>query len=279
MKTWALANPEVRTVILTSSRTNPNADPDLLSDYDVEVAVNNRQKFLKNEDWLNAFGEILALIREDKDDFSMRLALYKDYVRIDFTIYELIYLEKYSGQAGLPEHWDIGYIVLVDKDKMLSVFQHPTYTSFRIKQPTQDDFLSLVNDFWWDCTYVAKSLWRDEIHYAKYMLDNIIRFSYVQKMIEWHIGLQHHWKVTTNKYGRSFKKYLDSETWKKLEATYEGSGIKENWDALFATTELFRELALILARELNYDYPQKTDSEIMAYLIKIRGLGRDAIDL
>jgi aminoglycoside 6-adenylyltransferase len=279
IKTWGLANPAVRTVILTSSRANPNATPDLLSDYDVEVAVSDRDSFLQNEDWLTVFGKILAVIREDKDDFSMCLVLYKDYVRIDFTIYDLRYLKKFGEQHRLPQHWDIGYTILIDKDKIASALPAPGHTAYVISRPSNDDFALLVNDFWWDSTYVAKSLWRNELYYAKYMFENVIRFSYLQKMIEWHIGCQYNWQVGTNKYGRAFKKYLDAETWAKLQKTYTGSGINENWDALFATTELFRQLATTLAGKLNYPYPQKTDDEIMAYLVKIKGLGTDAIDI
>ena len=34
---WAKANENVQVVILTSSRTNPNAPVDVLSDYDIEL--------------------------------------------------------------------------------------------------------------------------------------------------------------------------------------------------------------------------------------------------
>jgi len=279
IKIWGLTSPNVRTVILTSSRANPNGHVDLFSDYDIEVVVRNREQFLNNEEWLSAFGEILALIQEDNDDFSMRLILYKDYVRIDFKIYELTYFQKHRGQIEFLGNWDNGYNILVDKDGISSSFASPGYTAFIIKQPTTDEFLSVVNDFWWDITYVAKSLWRDEIYYAKFMLDNIIRFSYLQKMIEWNIGLQHNWQITTNKHGRFFKQYLDTETWAKLKTTFAGSEIEENWNALFATMQLFRQLAMTIATELNYCYPQKTDIEITEYLKKIKALDKNALDI
>ena len=279
IKNWGLTNQDVRTVILTSSRANPNGHVDLFSDYDIEVVVRNREKFLSNEEWLSAFGEILTLIWEDNDEFSMRLVLYKDYVRIDFKMYELTYFKKHGEQIELPGNWDNGYNLLVDKDGISSSFASPGYTAFIIKRPTTDEFSSVVNDFWWDITYVAKSLWRDEIYYAKFMLDNIIRFSYLQKMIEWNIGLRHNWQVTTNKHGRFFKQYLDAETWAELQTTFAGSEIEENWNALFATTQLFRQLATKIAAELNYSYPKKTDIEITAYLKKIKALDKNAFEI
>lgn len=279
IKTRALADPDVRAVILTSSRANPNAFVDLFSDYDIELIVSNRENFLADDQWLSAYGEILHSYREDHDEFSMRLVLFTDYVRIDFKIYELAYFERNKEQGSLPVHWDIGYIILVDKEGISSSVSPPLYTAFIISRPTENDFLSVVNEFWWDATYVAKSLWRNEIYFAKYMLDSVIRFSYLQKMIEWHIGLMHHWQVSTNKHGRFFKKYLDAENWEILQATFAGSNIEDNWNALFAMAKLFSQLAKIIAKELNYRYPHKTDDGITAYLEKIRKLDTDAIDI
>lgn len=279
IKAWGVANPEIRAIILTSSRANAEASPDLFSDYDVEVTVQNKERFLRNEEWLSAFGEILTSFREDKEDFSMRLVLYADYVRIDFKIYEIDYLERSVGQTALPEHWDTGYRFLLDKDGISAGFISPSHSAFIIKQPVSDEFSTVVNDFWWDITYVAKSLWRDEVYYAKFMLDNIIRFSYLQKMIEWDVGLRYKWEVTTNKHGRFFKKYLDTDTWERLQKTFAGNSIEDNWTALFETTALFRQLATTVASALNYVYPQGTDTKIPAYLEKIKALDKDAADI
>ena len=279
IKTWVFASQNVRAAILTSSRANPNAPTDLFSDYDIELIVSKREDFLINDEWLSALGEILSSYCEDSDEFSMRLVLFKDYVRIDFKVYERAYLERYKEQTELPEHWDIGYKILADKDSALSGFIRPSFTAFVISKPTEKEFLSVINEFWWDATYVAKSLWRNEMLYAKYMLDSVVRFTYLQKMIEWHIGLAYHWRVSTNKHGRFFKKYLDCENWEKLQATFAGLGIEENWNALCATTKLFSQLAKAIAKELDYSYPQKTDDEISAYLGKIRKLDKDAVDI
>jgi aminoglycoside 6-adenylyltransferase len=279
IKTRALADPNIRAVILTSSRANPNAFVDLFSDYDIELIVSNRENFLVNDEWLSDFGEILHSYREDHDEFSMRLVLFRDYVRIDCKIYELAYFEKSIEQAGLLFHWDNGYTILVDKEGISSAVSAPSYTAFAISKPTENDFLSVVNEFWWDATYVAKSLWRNEIYFAKYMLDSVIRFSYLEKMIEWHIGIAHHWLVSTNKHGRFFKKYLDQENWEILQATFAGSNIEDNWNALFAMAKLFSRLAKQIAKELNYPYPQKTADDIIAYLEKISKLDTDAIDI
>lgn len=275
---WAVRNEEVRTVMLTSSRATTNNISDLLSDYDIEIAVNDSNTFLENEQWLSTFGDILTIIRVD-ETFNLRMVLYKDYVRIDFRIYSVNNFKQYIEQPKLPDHWDIGYVVLCDKDKITVNLPPPAYSAFTISKPSEKEFLATVTDFWWDTTYVAKCLWRDELFYAKYMLDNIIRFSYLEKMIEWYTASCHDWKITTNKHGRFFKHFLDSETWAELGKTFSGSNMEDNWSSLFATTKLFRKLAETVAAQLGYLYNIKVDEEIAAYLEKVRMLEKTASDI
>lgn len=275
---WPGKNDEIRTVILTGSRGQSKAPVDLFSDYDIEIVVNNPAKFLDNEEWLSAFGEPLIIIHTN-EDFTLRMVIYKDYVRIDFRIYSIKDFEQGNIQTQLPEHLDNGYKILLDKDQITLNLKPPAYNAFIITRPSKKEFLAIVTDFWWDTTYAAKSLWRNELFYAKYMLDSIIRFSYLQKIIEWYIASQFDWKISTNKYGRFFKQYLDTETWKELEKTFAGNEIEENWNALFATSNLFRRLAMSIAAETGYSYPQKLDTEITAYLNKIKTLGKGATEI
>jgi len=73
-------------------------------------------------------------------------------------------------------------------------------------EPVLEEFLSVVNGFFWDSVYVAKNLKRDELFYAKFVMDNVIRFGTLQKMIEWYLGIRNGWPVRPGKYGRWFKK-------------------------------------------------------------------------
>ena len=278
IKNWGIKNQDVRVGILTGSRAGPDKFADLFSDYDIEIVVINPEDYLNNEKWLSTFGKPLAVIRTD-EEFSIRMVIYHDYVRIDFRIYSLEIFKLYVEQAELQEHWDAGYKILFDKDRITATLKQPTYKAFKIIKPDQEKFFMVVSDFWWDMTYVAKSLLRDELFYAKYMLDNIIRFSYLQPMIEWYAGITNNWQITTNKNGRFFKRYLDIETWIELEKTFADHTIEENWKALFATANLFRRLATFIATELDYSYPYMMDEEITAYLLKIKEFERNAVTI
>jgi aminoglycoside 6-adenylyltransferase len=275
---WAKENPDIRTVLLVGSRADPDAKVDLLSDYDIEIAVNDPRKFLDSEEWLSAFGDPLVIMHVN-EDFKLRMVIYKDYIRIDFRIYSVEDFKQIITQTKLPKNLDNGYKILLDKDRITLNLKTPAYDVFIITKPSKEEFLATVTDFWWDTTYVAKSLWRDEIFYAKYMLDSIIRFSYLRKIIEWHISAQYNWGITTNKYGRYFKHYLDAETRRELEKTFAGSEKEENWNALLATLKLFRRLATTISQEIDCSYPEELDAEISSYLKKIKTLDKSATDI
>ena len=107
------------------------------------------------------------------------------------------------------------------------------------------------------------------------MLDSTLRFEYLRRIIEWHIGEEHNWSVNTGIQGRFFKRYLDPSTWAKLEATFTDAGIENNWQALFNMTGLFRRLAGELAERLGYEYPGETDRMVTDYCNKTRTLERE----
>lgn len=275
---WGQTQENIRAVAMTSSRTNPNASVDIFTDYDIELIVTDIQDFNNNDQWISHFGNVLANIK-DKDATSFtQLVLYSDGVRIDFSIYTLSEFLRETGQSSLPEHWNIGYKILLDKDGVTQILPPPTHTLYNGNLPTEEEFTNLVKDFWWDTTYVAKSLWRDEIYYAKYFFDSLIHYEYLRKVIEWYIGIKHNWAVNPNKYGRWFKRYLDPEMWKQIENTFAESNVEKNWKALFATADLFRTLATEIAKQLNYKYQENLDRSIIDYLTKIQNLEKNATD-
>ena len=169
-----------------------------------------------------------------------------------------------------PDNYDNGYKILIDKDKMTTDLAKPTYSEFIINKPSEQEYAVLVNEFWWDAYYVPKYLWRGQLPFAKYMLDYVLRYSFLHKIINWYIGMQYDWLVETGTMGKKFKHYLDTETWKTLEQTYAGADIEENWKAFFNTADFFRKIAKIVGKKLNYEYPDQVDKEVVHFCRQIR---------
>lgn len=274
---WAENNPDIRAVLLTSSLVNPYAPVDDLSDLDVELVFENRASYEHRNEWIRLFGDPISMIEEDDSVFegkhAMKMVLYRDHVKVDFKLYQVSEFIEEINEETLPEDWDVGYQVLIDKDHLTKNLKPATYQSIMIHQPTEKEFQQLFNDFWWDITYVAKCLKRGDIFYAKFMSENVLRTDYLVPLIEWYIGANHDWNnITANKHGRLFKKYLPSDLWNKVEDTFSGNNIEENWKALFAFADLVHELGTSLAEKLHFIYPVKLEDDIRNYLTEIQSM-------
>lgn len=274
---WCENNPDIRAALLTSSLVNPHAPVDDFSDLDIELVFQNRSVYEADHTWLDLFGEPISMIEEDDTVFdgkhAMKMVLYKDHVKVDFKLYQVSEFLKDINLEVFPDDWDLGYRVLIDKDNLTKNIKAPTYQSIMIQKPDERKFRQLINDFWWDTTYVAKCLKRGDIFYAKFMSENILRTDYLVPLIEWYIANLHSWhNITTNKHGRLFKKYLPANIWKDIESTFSGSDIEENWIALFAFADLVHNLATDLALKLGFVYPEQLENDIRNYLSEVRAL-------
>lgn len=271
---WSQKNEDVKALILTSSLVNPLAPVDEFSDLDIELIFESNKNYISDKNWILNFGSPIAMIEEDEsyfdDKHAIKMVLYDDGVKVDFKLYSKSNFIEETKRKELPEDWDIGYKILMDKDGITKQMLRPTYQVSIIKKPTEKEFMNLLNDFWWDTTYVAKCLARDEIFYAKFASETIVRTEYLTPLIEWHIASEHNWNITTNKHGRLFKKYLPQEMWKKIEHTFSGSNIKENWTALFSMADLVSEIGIGLSKKLDYKYPDKLEENIRKYLIGLK---------
>lgn len=271
---WAENNKDIRAVLLTSSLANPLAPVDDFSDLDIELIFENNSGYISDNIWLQQFGAPIAMIEEDESCFNnrhaMKMVLYKDEVKVDFKLYSVPKFLEDIQQNELPEDWDIGYSVLMDKDGITQQMQPPTYQVAIIQKPSPQRFQQLINDFWWDTTYVAKCLVREEIFYAKFMSETNIRTQYLVPLIEWYIASRYNWNITTNKYGRLFKKYLSPAMWLKTQQTFSGSSISDNWNALLAMADLVSEMGTDLSQQLGYAYPYELEKDIRSYLLQIR---------
>jgi aminoglycoside 6-adenylyltransferase len=264
---WAQEEACVRAVILTGSRADPKEQADSLSDYDIALYVNDWSPFQESDNWLKRFGSIMVrwpLVPRSTFDSNWltRLVLFEDGARIDFQITE----ERNIG----PNEYDNGYRVLIDKDGMTCSIEAPSFTVFNIKKPSRDEFEDLINEFWWDATYVPKHLRRNELPLAKYMLDDVLRFTYLHRLIEWFIGSQYDWSVNPGCHGKWFSRYLDKETWAAYRASYAGAEIEENWCAFFRLGDLFGRLAMETAEHLGYSYPEHLGKKVTEYATKLR---------
>jgi aminoglycoside 6-adenylyltransferase len=270
----------VRALVLTSSRARPGAPADALSDYDVIVAVSDPAAFLTDEGWQSAYARPLARWGDEHElhglGFSFLGIVHEDWTKVDYMIWPEELLERVAAEESLPDVLDVGYRVLLDETGITARWPAPSYRAHIPSPPAQGEYDALVEELWWSSSYVAKYLWRGEIVAAKFALDVDMKLGVLRRFLEWRIEIANDWSVKPGAYGRGLERLLDPETAAELAATYVGSDVEENWEALFATVALFRRVAREVADELGLAYPQALDDTASAYLAAVRALPRES---
>jgi aminoglycoside 6-adenylyltransferase len=278
---WAENRADIRAMLLTSSRTNPHAPVDVFSDYDVILAVTDIRPYFEDKSYLSDYGPVLVVFKnpigqENGFDCFGDITHYEDGTKIDYGFFPLEWLRWVTEQPELPPDLDVGYTVLLDKDRLADGLKPPTHTAYIPAPPTEQVYQDLIQEFWNDAAYMAKNLWRDNLIPAKYNLDTIMKFHVLRQFLEWRMEIGHNWAVRPGAYGKGLKTWTPPALWDELESTYVGAGIEENWDALFKTIDLFRKVAVEVGDHLGYGYPDDLDRRMMAYLRKVKNLDREA---
>lgn len=263
----------IRAVYMCGSRANPNIKKDIYQDYDITYVVTETKSFLHNKNWISVFGDISMVQEPDlvdiafgiKHDFSRSytwLMLFKDGTRIDLGIEtkEKMIVEYADEKLTIP---------LLDKDKCLPKIPPSTDENYWVKKPTELQYASCCNEFWWCLNNVAKGIARDELPYAMWMFNVPVRDMLV-KMIEWYIGINTNFSLSAGKLGKFFKKYLPNEFYEMYSKTYCDSDYNNFWTAVFKACELFRTIAKIVSENFGYTYNQNEDINMTGYLTKIK---------
>jgi aminoglycoside 6-adenylyltransferase len=271
---WGTTHPLIRAMILTSSRTRPDGPVDLLSDYDLILGVSEVETFSFDDAWIFDYGKPMVRWGDQGEMHGLatyfRGVVYQSYIKIDYSIWPMELLERIAASASLPDQLDVGYRVLLDKDRQTAGWMQPSYRAHVPTRPTEAEYRALVEEFWWCTTYVAKSLWRDDLVFARWSLDQDLKLETVRRMLEWRIEIDHDWSVKPGVYGRGLKQLLPPNIWSEFASTYVSLDVEETWTALDGVIALFRQVALDVGNALGYIYPQQVDDEVSAYLEAIR---------
>ena len=272
---WCNASDLVRAAILTSTYAVASAAVDKFSDLDVILVLTDIRPLCDERRWLSDFGDVLAAWR-DPDALTLHpprtcwVTQYADGGKIDFTLWPVELLRQVAHYPSLPNQLDVGYRVLIDKDRLTNGLKPASHRAHIPTVPSRAEFVALVEEFFLESTYVAKHLWRDDLMPAKFSLDHVMKQGALRTFFEWRIEIQHDWSLKPGAAGKGLKKFLPPDTYCSFEQTYVGPGIEENWTALFNTAALFRKIAVEVGDHLGYQYPRDVDDRVTAYLLQVR---------
>ena len=269
----------VKAVYMNGSRTNPNASRDIIQDYDIVYVVDETASFIEDKKWIQKFGDIMYMqypdespdYPNDKKNHYGWLMQFCDGNRVDLTVQTLSYAREHISEDKLCR-------VLLDKDNVLPAIEESTDRERYVKRPTQEQFLSCCNEFWWCSNNIAKGLWREEITYVQDMTNFVVR-KQLEKMLSWKIGVKEDFGVSIGKSAKYMNRYLEKETYQRYLMTYFAADVEEAWKAVSVMCKLFDQTAKEVAAALNYRYDEHEAEMAEKYLMDVRSLPQNAGNL
>jgi len=268
---FARKDSRIRAVLLNGSRADKRAHQDRYQDFDIVYIVNDIESFISDKSWTETFGHKVIwqlpdemVVGEKDPERGKRYALlmlFTDGNRIDLTLQPLSEVNTNYNPGSMTVAW-------LDKDNMFSNIGSPNDSDYRVKKPTEKEFLDTCNEFWWVSTYVAKGLMRNEIIYSKEMLETVVRPMFMD-VVAWHIGTETNFSVSTGKGGRFMKSLLPPDLYNRILETYSDRTLEKNWKALFLMIDVFGQLARTVSGRLKFGYSSSEQENVTAYLHRL----------
>lgn len=269
----AVEDGRIRAAYMNGSRANPNADRDILRDYDIVFVVTDTSQFYNDDGFIRRFGDVLYMQKPDEmdkmlgkpvcfDDSYGWLVIYTDGNRLD------IHVER-TGLGTVYE--DMMCVPLIDKDGILRDVPETTDSQRWVRKPSYEEFVTTCNEFWWCLNNVAKGIRRYEIPYAQDMLNCHVRPQLV-RALEWKVGILTDFSVNAGKSGKYLYKWLGEGEYELFLETYCGSVAGEMWRSVKIMCGLFDDTARFTAVHLGFAYNGGEAEAAMQYFNYVKGL-------
>ena len=264
----AINDERIRAVTMEGSRASKNATHDQYCDFDICYIVRDIREFTKDNKWVEIFGEIL-IVQYPMDWYShpynyaghdnfAYLIQFKDGNRIDLTLIDVCNIEKEQGYCE-PR------IVLLNKDNFKELQQIDDESVFYIQKPSEMEYYNTCNEFRWLSVYVSKGLCREELYYAKYAYDVLMMEMFI-KMLNWKIGVDNDFNVTTGNHSKYLKRFLSLEEMKRFHSVFPNGTYEDIWSKLYVIYDYFAEIAKYVGEALKYNFDAKETEKVRSFL-------------
>jgi aminoglycoside 6-adenylyltransferase len=296
---WAETQPDIRAALIVGSRAREDHPADEWSDMDVILVVTKPERYLAKTDWMENIGTpwITFIERTGTGDKEHRV-LFEGGLDVDFIplpakkmqplarllqarerfpqlpklLPRSLSQEVTQGIAAFSDVARRGVKVLVDKDGITEPLMLAITEAPMPDPPTQDEFLNLVNDFWYHTVWTAKKLRRGELWTAKGCSDSYMKWRLL-RTIEWHARAKNSFEYDTWHGGRFLERWADPRIVEDLRDAFAHYDEDDLWRGLLATMDLFRWVTIETAELLGHAYPSSADGHATE-LVKDLSTGR-----
>ncbi|VTY31938.1 Aminoglycoside 6-adenylyltransferase [Streptococcus parasanguinis] len=253
---------QVEAVAMSGSQANPKAPKDEFQDYDVVYVVDDLDTLTSNLAWLDQFGTRIIEQYNILGNRRLYLMLFEDGNRIDLSLCPKEYIQEWVESEA-------NFEVIKDDNGLFEAYQ-PNAKRYWTAPPSEEEFATSCNEFWWVSAYVVKAIRRNQLIYATDHLYGICQQELLKVLA---------WQVTSNRgvvdIGKNYKhlfQYLPAEQEKEFSALLDLSSFDKITKSLFSTMKGFDREAQILAQKMGFAYDQKEAKKMMDYAEERFGL-------
>ena len=268
---WGKKEDVVRTLILLGSRACQQP-VDRFSDYDISVFCTADVSYTGSESWLAQFGNVLVCVKDKVvckgKTFPSRLVIFEDGVKVDFSFLSLDIVDQIAKSSSLPDDYNLGYKILLDKDGRAARMLPPQFEIKAIK-PSEQEFHEVVKEFWFEVYHIGVYLKRGDLWSVKFR--SWTAHNLLLRMVKWHAEAENDWCCSSSPIGKRMCSWVNAELWNDLHGIFAHFDAEDSWKALFSTIELFRRITAETAQALRFSRMEDLNEKMMRFITKLEG--------
>lgn len=253
-------------VMIIGSQTRSDCPADEWSDLDVVLCVDDVQKYLFGDGWVRELGDFcISFVEDTLGGGKERRVLFNEALDVDFVFVSRGQLEALVHSEDGEVILGKGYDILVDKIGIGEVLGSCAVRSPGREILSEDEFINLVNDFWYHVIWSGKKILRGELWTGKMCVDCYLK-GLLLKLAEFYACVLHGEDYDTWHDGRFLDKWTERWIARRLPACFAHYNKKDIGHALKNTGELFAQIALEASEIIGYKYPHNAEKCAVAWV-------------
>ena len=254
---------DIKAIVAIGSTTRIDVKADEFSDLDLIIATENPTKWLKGE-YPEKIGYVnISFIEPEIGGGKERRLIYDEDKDIDMIIFTPIQFENSIKTGVVQMVMNRGYEIMYDSGGFTELIKQYVSNVHSNPKMSEEEYLNLVNDFYFHNIWACKKLKRGEIWAAKMCVDAYLK-NCLLKMAELYCFYQNGVDVWHD--GRFFDQWAGDDISEKLKSCFAHYSKEDIWNALIATHRLFDSIAKVVAEILEYDYPLEVEKCAERYI-------------
>ena len=260
---YAFQDDDIRAVIAIGSSARKAMLADEYSDLDLLIITKKPERWFSGE-YPELLGKVrISFIEPTLGGGMERRSIYDEDKDVDMIILTPDQFGKAlkDGVAG----WVMnrGYRILHDPDGYAELISQQVKAVVSCPEITEEEFVNLVNDFYFHNIWACKKLLRGELWSAKMCIDAYLK-NHLLKMIEQYQAASSGADVWHD--GRFLDRWAAPDVREQLKDCFAHYDIADCRDALKATHVLFSRLAVFVADRKGFVYPSGAEECAADYI-------------